>query len=159
MCSLCRLPAAKNHNFGEFWYSGAPVPTPFDRWGPNLVCVSRHTVYAYMPYFVWIGLFSHPLSAKNPLPFFGLRHLVLSPIGNSLTKLNTGAQLQTFPYPMASKLLLWSFCCDVTAILACILRWLFLVSDLQSNFFLFPILIQVLVCGPRSVIISLFLNT
>jgi len=28
------------------------------------------------------------------LPFFGLRHLVLSPIGNSLTKLNTGAQLQ-----------------------------------------------------------------
>jgi len=27
----------------------------------------------------------------------------LSPIGNSLTKLNTGAQLQTFPYPTASK--------------------------------------------------------
>ena len=27
------------------------------------------------------------------LPFFGLRHLVLSPIGSSLRKLNTGAQL------------------------------------------------------------------
>jgi len=30
------------------------------------------------------------------LPFLGLRHLVLSPVGNSLTKVNTGAQLQTF---------------------------------------------------------------
>ena len=42
------------------------------------------------------------------LRFFGLRHLVLSPIGNSLTKLNTGAQLQTFPYPTASKSFLYS---------------------------------------------------
>jgi len=39
---------------------------------------------------------------------FGLRHLVLSPIGNSLTKLNTGAQQQTFPYPTASKSFLYS---------------------------------------------------
>jgi len=33
---------------------------------------------------------------------------VVSPIGNSLTKLNTGAQLQTFPYPTASKSFLYS---------------------------------------------------
>jgi len=33
---------------------------------------------------------------------------VLSPFGNSLTKLNTGAQLQTVPYPTASKLFLYS---------------------------------------------------
>ena len=60
--------------------------------------------------FVSIGLFCRPLAAKNPqvLRFFGLWHLVLSPIGNSLTKLNTGAQLQTFPYPRASKSLLYS---------------------------------------------------
>ena len=32
----------------------------------------------------------------------------LSPIGNNLTKLNTGAQLQTFPYPTASKSFLYS---------------------------------------------------
>jgi len=37
------------------------------------------------------------------LPFFGLRHLVMSPIGSNLTKLSTGAQLQTFPYPTVSK--------------------------------------------------------
>ena len=40
--------------------------------------------------------------------FFGLRHFVLSPFGNSLTKLNTSTQLQTFPYPTASKLFLYS---------------------------------------------------
>jgi len=38
----------------------------------------------------------------------GLWHLVVSPIGSSLRKLNTGAQLQTFPYPTASKLFLYS---------------------------------------------------
>ena len=39
---------------------------------------------------------------------FGLQHLELSPIGNSLTKLNTVAQLQIFPYPTASKSFLYS---------------------------------------------------
>jgi len=39
--------------------------------------------------------------------FFGLRHLVLSSIGNGLIKLNTGAQLQTFPYPTASILFVY----------------------------------------------------
>jgi len=33
---------------------------------------------------------------------------VLSPIGNSLRKLNTDAQPQTFPYPTASKSSLYS---------------------------------------------------
>ena len=66
------------------------------------MCYSRSAVYAYVPNFVSIGLFSRSLAAKNPifcqfLRFFGLRHLVLSPNGNSLTKLNTGAQLQTLP--------------------------------------------------------------
>jgi len=37
------------------------------------------------------------------LPFFGLRHLVVSPVGSSLRKLNTGAQVQTFRYPTVSK--------------------------------------------------------
>jgi len=51
-----------------------------------------------------------PSVGENPqfLPFFGLRHLVLSPFGNSRRRLNTGAQLQTFPYPTASKSFLYS---------------------------------------------------
>ena len=78
------------------------------------MCYNRPTVYPYVPKFVSIGLFCRPLAAKNPpifanfLRFFGLRHLVLSPIGNSLTTLNTGTQPQTFPYPTVSKSFLYS---------------------------------------------------
>ena len=42
------------------------------------------------------------------LPYFGLRQLVVSPTGSSLRNLNTGAQLQTFPYPTVSKSFLYS---------------------------------------------------
>jgi len=63
------------------------------------MCYSRPTIYACVPNFVSIGLFCHPLAAKKKqfLPFCGLQHLVVSPIGSSLRKMNTGAQLQTFP--------------------------------------------------------------
>ena len=96
---------------GKFWlFGGSLLPTPFYQWRPTVVCYSRPTVYTYMPNFVWIGLFCCPLLAKKPqfLQFFVLRHLVLSPNGNSLTKLNTSAQLQTFPYPTASKSFLYA---------------------------------------------------
>ena len=70
-------------------------------------------VYAYVPHFVSIGLFFRPLAAKTPnfcqfLRYFGLRHLVMSPIVINLRKWSTGAQLQTFPYPTASKSFLYS---------------------------------------------------
>ena len=92
----------------QFWanleFLGAPVPTPFYRWVPNLVCYSWRTVHVYVSTLVSIGLFSHPLAAKNPIfAFFEIRHLVMSTTFSNLRKLNTGAQLQTFPYPMASK--------------------------------------------------------
>jgi len=46
---------------------------------------------------------------KTPIfAIFGLRHLVMSTVGGNMRKLNTGAQRQTFPYPMASKSLLFS---------------------------------------------------
>jgi len=65
-----------------------------------------------MPNFVSIGLFCLPLAAKKNQflkPCLnGLRHLVVSPIGSNLRKLNTGAQLETFPYPTASKSFLYS---------------------------------------------------
>jgi len=50
------------------------------------------------------------VAAKNPnfCRFFGLRHLVMSPIGINFRKLSTGAQLETFSYPTASKLFLHS---------------------------------------------------
>ena len=76
---------------------------------PNLVCYSRPTVYAYVPNFVSIGLFCRPLSAKTPnfCRFWTSAFSVVA-TGSSLRKMNTGAQLQTFPYPTASKLFLYS---------------------------------------------------
>jgi len=66
-------------------------------------------VYAYVPDFVSIGLFCRPLLANKAIfAFFRLRHLVVSPIGSSLRKLDTGAELQTFPYPTVSKSCLYS---------------------------------------------------
>jgi len=55
MPSLCRLPVAKN-NFGQIltFGGGAPVPTPFYRRGPNLVCYSRPKVYTYLQNFIWM---------------------------------------------------------------------------------------------------------
>ena len=74
------------------------------------MCYSRPTVYAYVPNFVSIGLFCRPMAAKKTqlLPYFRLRHSVVSPVGSNLRKLSTGAQLQTFPYPTVSKSFLYS---------------------------------------------------
>ena len=73
------------------------------------MCYSRPTVYVYLRNFVSIGLFCRPVAAKNPnFAVFGLRHLVMSPIGIILRKLSTGAQLQTFRYPGVSKSFLYS---------------------------------------------------
>ena len=69
-------------------------------------------MYIYMPNFVWIGLFLSLYGGKKThfhiLPFFGLRHLVVSTVGGTLRQLNTSAQLQTFSYPTASKQFLYS---------------------------------------------------
>ena len=73
------------------------------------MCYSGPMVYANVPKLVSIGLFCRPLAAKNPnFAVFGLQHLVVSPVGSSLRKLNTGAQLQTFPYPTVSQSFLYS---------------------------------------------------
>jgi len=67
------------------------------------------TVYAYVPNFVSIGLFYRRLAVKTPnFCHFLVRHFLVSPVGGSLRKLNAGAQLQTFSYPMTSKLFLYS---------------------------------------------------
>ena len=153
MCSLCRFPVVKSHNFGQilaflgllyrppftdegqiryaradprstmscqissecghcvrwpkmtilgkFWIFEGSCTDPFYRWGPSLVCQSRPEVYAYVPNFFLDRFILSPSGGKkqfcHSLPYFGLRHLVVWPIDSSLRKLNTGAQLQTFP--------------------------------------------------------------
>jgi len=109
MSSLCRLRGPKITIWGKFChFLGAPV-RPRYWWGQNLVCYSRPTAYAYVPNFVSIGLFCPLWQRKTPIfVIFGLRHLVMTPVGSSLRKLNTGAQLQTFPYPTVAKPFLYS---------------------------------------------------
>ena len=121
MCSLCRLPVTKNHNFVQILsFGGLLYRPPFTNEG-QIWCARadpRHTLTRQI--FVSIGLFCRPLAAKTPnFAVFGLRHFVVSPIGRSLRKLNTGAQLQTFPYPTASKSFLYSnaFMCRYTSTL------------------------------------------
>ena len=73
-----------------------------------MVCYSRPTVYAYVPNFVSIGLFCRPLLAKNP-NFDVFWTSAFSVVANwQQSELNTCAQLQTFPYPTASKSFLYS---------------------------------------------------
>jgi len=60
MCSLCRLPVAKNHNFGQILtFLGAPVPTSFtdeghiwcaiaDSWCTFTCEISSRSVYSFV---------------------------------------------------------------------------------------------------------------
>ena len=110
MCSLCRLPIAKNHNFGQILtFGGLLYRAPLLIRAKFGVLLQTHGICLHAKFH--LGRFTlSPSVFENPqfLPFFGLRHLVLSPNGNSPTKLNTGAQLQTFPYPTVSKSFLYS---------------------------------------------------
>jgi len=110
MRSLSRLSVAKNHNFwANFDSFGGSCTDPLLPMRPNLVCYSRPMVCVCLRNLISIGLFSSCGGEKPQfLPFFELRHLVLSPISSSLRRLNTGAQLQTFPYPAVSKSFLYS---------------------------------------------------
>ena len=105
MCSLCRLLLAKKPQFWanfDFW--GLLYRSPFGGEG-QIWCAVRSCAKFRLDRFI-------PSLSVDEKPqfcrFFVLRHVALSPIGNSLTKLNTGVQLQTFPYPTASKSFLYS---------------------------------------------------
>ena len=70
---------------------------------------SRSTVYAYMPNFVSIGLFCRPLAAKTPnFAIFWTSAFSCVVNWQQSEKVEHGAELQTFPYRMASKSFLYS---------------------------------------------------
>jgi len=90
---------------------GTPVSIPFYRWGPNLVrCAIADSWYTHTSQILFRSVYSVVLwRRKSPIfAVFGLRHLMVSPFGSSLRNLNTGAHLQTFPYPTVSKSFLYS---------------------------------------------------
>jgi len=101
---------AKNHNFGQILtFSGLLYRPPFTDEG-QIWCATAKPRCTLTCQISSRSVYSVALSWRKPqfLPFFGLRHLVVSPVGSNLRKLDTVAQLQTFPYPTVSKLFLQS---------------------------------------------------
>ena len=104
MCSLCRLPVAKNQNFGQLLtILGAPVPTPFIDEGQiwcavadprcTFTCeISSRSVYSVV---LW--------RQKNPI-FAVFWTLAFSDVANwqQSEEVEHGAQPQTFRYPTVS---------------------------------------------------------
>jgi len=105
LCSLCWLPVAKNHNFGQILTLGDPCTEPLLPMRAKFGTADQRSMLTYqilcrLVYFV-------TLWRRKPqtLPFYW-QHFVVTPVGSILRKMNTGAQLQKFPYPTVSK----SFC-------------------------------------------------
>jgi len=101
---------AKNHNFGKFWHFGGLLYRPPFTDESQICCAIANPWCMLTCQISSRSLHSVTLwRRKTPIfTIFGLRHLVVSPIGSSLRKFNTGAQLQTFPYPTVSKSFLYS---------------------------------------------------
>ena len=78
---MCWLPVAENHNFGQILTFGSSCTDPYYQRGPSLVSYSRPRVYLYLRNFVSIGLFCHPMAAKNP-NFCRFWSLALSGVAN-----------------------------------------------------------------------------
>jgi len=101
MCSLCRLPVAKSHNLGQHLTFGELLYRhPFTDEGQILMCYSGPR--CRLDQFILSPSVGEKL--QQFLPFFGLRHLVVSLFGSSLKKLNTAAQLQIFPLSVLQRL-------------------------------------------------------
>jgi len=110
MCLLCRLPVAKKPQFwAHFDILGLLYRPPFADEGQIWCAIANpRCTHAYLPTCISIGSFCRPLCAKTPNFCRFLDFGMLSPIGSSLRKLNTAAQLKAFPYPTTSKSFLYS---------------------------------------------------
>jgi len=110
MCSLCWLPVAKNHNFGQILTFGRLLYRPPFTDEGQIWCATADPQCTFTCQNSSRSVYSFALwRRKTPIfAVFGLWHLVMSTVGGNLSKLNTGAQLQTFPYPTSSKSFLYS---------------------------------------------------
>ena len=89
MCSLCPLPVAKNHNFGQILTFGGPCTDPVLPMRVKF-SVLEQTHGLHLPAKFRLDRFIlSPSGGEKPqfLPFFGLQHSGVSPIGSSLRKL------------------------------------------------------------------------
>ena len=103
----------KNTILGKFWYLTDSCTDPLipmmAKFGVLEQTHSLRSLYKFPYYtsFVSIGLFCRPLAVKKPqiLPFYWLWHFV---VWKESEKVEHGCTTTKFPYPMASKLFLYS---------------------------------------------------
>jgi len=100
---LCHLSGTKKRNVGQILIFRADIPSPFLPIRAKIWCASAFQISSRSVYSVALWR-----RKTQSFAVFGLRHFVTSPVGGSLRMLNTGAQLQTFPYPKVSKSFLYS---------------------------------------------------
>ena len=109
MCSLCRLQVAKKHIFLAIFDIWGLLYRPFTDEGQIWRATADPRIRLPVKFRLDRFILSSCGGEKPPIfAVFGLRHLVVSPVGINLRKLSTSAQPQTFPYPTASKLILHS---------------------------------------------------
>ena len=107
---LLSASGGQNHNFGQilpFW--GGLLYRPFLPMRAKFGELQQTPGVRLRAEFHLDRFTLSPSVGEKPqfLSFFGLRHLVVSPIDSTLRKLNTDAQ-KTFPYPSVSKSSLYS---------------------------------------------------
>jgi len=110
MCSLCRLPVAENHIFGQILtFVGLLYRSPFTDEG-QIWCAIVDPRYALTCHISSRSVYSVALCwrKKQFLPFFWTSPFSVVASWQQSEKFEHGAQLQTFPYPKASKLFLYS---------------------------------------------------
>ena len=110
MCSLCRLPVAKNHNFGQILtFEGLLYRPPFTYEG-QIWCATADPQSTFTCQNFSRSVYSIALWRQKKPNFvvFGLQHLEMSTVGGNLRKLNTVHNYKPSPYPTASKSFLYS---------------------------------------------------
>ena len=110
MCSLCRLPVAKNRNFGHILtFLGLQCRPPFTDEG-QIWCAIAHSRCTLTCQILSRPVYSVALCWRKTPIFAVFWTSAFSGVANwqQSDKVGHGAQLQTFPYPTVSKLFLYS---------------------------------------------------
>ena len=94
--------------FGQILIFGGSCTDPFTDEGEIWCAIADHGVRLRAKFCLDRFILSNSVGKKTIFAFFGLRHLVVSPVGSSLRNLDTGAQQLAFSHPTASKLFLYS---------------------------------------------------
>ena len=93
---------------GKFWHFWGLMYRPFYRWGPNVVCYSRPTVFVYLRSFVWV--YSVVLWRRKTPIFAVFWTSAFSGVANwqQSEKVEHGCTTTDLPLSIASKSFLYS---------------------------------------------------